>query len=205
MTKKDKIIIFDFDGVIVDTFDIAYDIYKSHVPEISADEYLSYFEGNIYDALNITRKRVDNNDFFPLYTDQLLSRDPISGIGDVIKQLTQEYILVIVSSTINEPIDMFLQKHNLLEPFSEILGGDIAERKTEKLEMILEKYKVEPNDCLFITDTLGDLREADKVDIQSIAVTWGYHNAHTLEKGKSYAFARKPQEILTKTKEYFIH
>jgi len=205
MTKKDKIIIFDFDGVIADTFGIAFNIYKSHVPEISADKYLSYFEGNIYDALSATRKKVDNDDFFPLYTDQLLSRNPISGIGDVIKQLTQEYTLVIVSSTINKPIEMFLQKHNLLEPFSEILGGDIAKRKTEKLQMILEKYKVEPNDCLFITDTLGDLREANKVDIHSIAVTWGYHNAHTLKKGKSYAFAQKPQEILTKIKEYFIN
>ena len=46
-----KAVIFDFDGVIGDTFDFCYGPYKEVQPELTKDEYRSWFSGNIYDKL----------------------------------------------------------------------------------------------------------------------------------------------------------
>ena len=45
-------------------------------------------------------------------------------------------------------------------------------------------------DMLFVTDTLGDIREADIAGIPTVAVTWGAHD-------ESY-FNREPHENLLK-------
>jgi phosphoglycolate phosphatase-like HAD superfamily hydrolase len=42
--------------------------------------------------------------------------------------------------------------------------------------MIKEKYGVDSGDMIFITDTLGDIREADHEGVPTIAVTWGIHD-----------------------------
>jgi phosphoglycolate phosphatase-like HAD superfamily hydrolase len=42
--------------------------------------------------------------------------------------------------------------------------------------MIEKKYNLSNKDFLFITDTLGDIREADIANIPTVAVTWGQHD-----------------------------
>jgi phosphoglycolate phosphatase len=49
--------------------------------------------------------------------------------------------------------------------------------------MIFKEYGLEPKECAFVTDTLGDLREAKKAKVPTIAVTWGYHGKTRLKKG----------------------
>ncbi len=205
MTNKNKIVLFDFDGVITDTFDFCYDIAKTHLSNLSESEYRSYFEGNINDSKKVSNEKSDDFDFFALYTPQLLNQKPIDGITDIIKQLVEEYTLIIISSTESESIRAFLKKHNLLDLFAEILGNDVETSKVKKIEMVLDKYNITNNDCILITDTLGDLREANRINVKSIAVTWGYHDIPTLEKGIPYVFAKTPQEILVNVKKYFIN
>ena len=47
---KEKIIIFDFDGVIVDSFDIAFKVNKLSRPALTKKSYRAKFNGNIADA-----------------------------------------------------------------------------------------------------------------------------------------------------------
>lgn len=43
-----KAIIFDFDGIIHDTFELAYEIHKQFNPENTREKYRSYFDGNLF-------------------------------------------------------------------------------------------------------------------------------------------------------------
>ena len=47
---KEKIIIFDFDGVIVDSFAVAFETNKLARPTLTRERYRSKFNGNINDA-----------------------------------------------------------------------------------------------------------------------------------------------------------
>ena len=52
-----KLIIFDFDGVLVDTLIMNYEISKEVNENLSMTDFRSLFNGNIYDSLkNLKRK-----------------------------------------------------------------------------------------------------------------------------------------------------
>lgn len=62
--------------------------------------------------------------------------------------------------------------------------------------MLYENYNADSANYLFVTDTLGDIREAEKCNIKSIAVAWGYHPVTTLEKGNPIAIVQTPKELV---------
>jgi phosphoglycolate phosphatase len=196
---KTKVVIFDFDGVITDTFAFCYEIHNTAHP-LSEEDYRAKFEGNINDALKKTQKPASN--FWDLYTPQLLECKPNLGIEEIIKILSGKYSLVIVSSTTSSTIKSFLEKFNLDKYFKEVLGNDIDHSKVKKLQMVLDKYNISPSDTIFITDTLGDIKEARRCGIGSIAVTWGYHPIETLQKGNPYKIVNSINELIEKIETY---
>lgn len=191
-----KIIFFDFDGVIVDTYSFCFRIVESR-EHITETDYRRRFEGNVFDAV---RKFKDPNtkleDFVHHYTPELMKCEPIEAISKAIKELANKYTLIIISSTETEPITTFLQKIGLRECFTEILGCDVDRSKVNKINQSLKNHSTEPSDSVFITDTLGDIREAEKCGVKSIAVVWGYHTKDTLEKGRPHAIVSEPRQIV---------
>jgi phosphoglycolate phosphatase len=115
---------------------------------------------------------------------------------DLIKSIGNDYWLAVVTSSINSPVQAYLEKHELSRYFDDIMGADIHKSKVRKIQMALKKYDLEPQDALFITDTLGDMREADKAAVESIGVTWGFHDADHLSRGAPMALVHSPQELL---------
>lgn len=206
--NKKKTILFDFDGVIVDSFrpafEVSRDIRKSWM-DFTEDDYRKCFEGNPYDEFTRIdrRKKVATEEFFKIYIPRFLRLPVIDGITNVLKKLSKKYRLIIVSSTISSPIHEWLTGHNLIHYFTKIMGGDVHESKVEKIKMIFKKYEIVANDCVFITDTLGDLREANEMGINSLVVTYGFHDEDTLKKGKPVGFIEKPQDMVFEIEKYW--
>lgn len=111
--------------------------------------------------------------------------------------------MVVISSTITSPIREFLEGHDLANHFAQIMGNDVHKSKVEKIKMVFEKYSVEANDCVFITDTLGDMREAEKMSVGTIGITWGFHTPETLQHGKPFRLVEKPSDLLVAVADYF--
>ncbi|MFH1582653.1 MAG: HAD hydrolase-like protein, partial [bacterium] len=65
-----------------------------------------------------------------------------------------------------------------------------------RMKMVFKKYRAEPKDCVFITDTLGDIREAASLGVKSIGVSWGFQEKGNLLKGKPISIAEKPKDLL---------
>ena len=63
--------------------------------------------------------------------------------------------------------------------------------------MILNRYRCTAEECLSITDTLGDIVEANVLDIPTIAILDGFHKFETLKKGKPLAIIKSLKEIFT--------
>jgi phosphoglycolate phosphatase-like HAD superfamily hydrolase len=198
-----KIVFFDFDGVIVDTFDFCFKIVDTR-EYITEEEYRNRFEGNIYDApRKLKNPDVTFDDFMHTYTPELMKCEPVAQMAEAIRDLALDYMLIIVSSTATAPIDAYLRQVGLRDSFTEILGSDVDRSKVNKINMSLSKYKVQPSDAVFITDTLGDIREGEKCGVRSIAVVGGYHPEETLKKGNPYAIAGSPAEIGKHVRAYF--
>lgn len=108
-----QIVIFDFDGVIADTFEVCYEINRISDPELSMNEYRARFEGNIY---HVKPERVPHRqiNFFAEFDKRILDAPLVSGIDKVIQHLGNNYDTVIVSSTISALIDKYLSYHRTI-------------------------------------------------------------------------------------------
>lgn len=83
------------------------------------------------------------------------------------------------------------------------MGNDIHTSKVKKMKMVFKKYDITPDDCVFITDTLGDMHEAARAGVGAIGITWGFHTSATLFRGKPFKLVEKPDDLLTAVPEYF--
>ena len=206
---KNKYILFDFDGVIVDSFKPAFEVNKKMCPIMTEDDYRKRFEGNINDWKETDSKHDDrcrhDIDFFEEYIPKMKSQiTVVNGMKNVIHDLSKQYSLIIISSTTTAPIQEFLERNNLAKFFTEIMGNDLHTSKIKKMKLVFSKYKTSPDNCIFVTDTLGDIREAKKSNVVAIGVSWGFHTKETLNKDKPLKIVDEPKELLTVINKYFL-
>jgi phosphoglycolate phosphatase-like HAD superfamily hydrolase len=83
------------------------------------------------------------------------------------------------------------------------MGNDVHKSKVEKIKMVFQKYGICNNDCVFITDTLGDMREATKMNVGSIGVTWGFNKPNVLKLGNPFCITERPSDLPLAIFEYF--
>ena len=201
-------ILFDFDGVIADTFTPAFEVQKMMCPKATADDYRARFEGNINDTYKQGNYHTDecfhDIDFFAEYIPRFKKQGKVFvGMTEAIKQLSKNYSLIIVSSTITSPIQDFLVKNNLASYFFEVMGNDVHTSKVEKIKMIFSKYNTTTKNCVFVTDTLGDMLEAEKTGVAAIGVTWGFHGEERLARGKPFMIVNTPEELLKSISNFY--
>ncbi len=187
------LLIFDFDGVIVNTFTIAFEIEKNlRGGLLTEEEYRDFFNGNVYTKL----KEEEITPFFKQFIPRLMQEPPAAGMVDLIRKLKSAgRKMVVVSSTMDEPIKQYLEKQGIADCFLRIYGATTSKSKNHKLMSALADNQVEASQAVFITDTLGDIREATNLHIPAIAVTWGYHPAETLEQGNPKVIVKTVQKL----------
>lgn len=210
MKMKRKIILFDFDGVIADTFDICFGINKQINPKIRVeDDYTKLFDGNINDwkkdtPLGEEEVKKSDDDFFIRYIPKLAGAEVFPGMKEALGELAKSYILIIISSTIASPIKDFLAVNGLTDYFEKFNGDMVVHNnKSDRIKKVLEKYRAAPNDCVFVTDTQGDMREAAECGIGSIGVEWGFQKAEDLTKGSPFLIVKKPEGLLAAIDDFF--
>jgi phosphoglycolate phosphatase len=189
-----KAIIFDFDGVIADTFDISLEIAKQINPSLTREIYLDMFMGNVYHKATSLFSEQDIVNFFDQQK-KAFSTDNFFDVRPQIEELSKRYKLYIVSGTVDDSIKHFLKLGEFDGFFDKILGATTHRSKIARFNMILDEYHYSPDECIFVTDTVGDIVEATEVGIKTIAVSWGYHDEQLLLGAKPTAIAHTPDEL----------
>ena len=191
-----KAIIFDFDGVIGDTFDISFQVAKQLHPNITQQDFLNYLMGNVYEKATVQFTEKDIPIFFEKQKQAFTSKN-LFQVRPMLDKLSEKYQLFIISGTIDDNIKYFLSLDNLGRYFQKILGATTHRSKVERFKMIFSEFSLAPEECLFITDTVGDIIEAREANVESIAVTWGYHSEKLLLNQRPRAIVHNPNELLT--------
>mgnify|MGYP001560947648 CR=1 FL=1 len=205
-----KFVLFDFDGVIADSFAVNREVSKRICPHITEEMHRTAFETNIHDAYPELIKGAHGpechhnlrweDEYIPLFRK---SGRLFSGIADAITHLAQDYQLLLVSSAATNIIREFLEKHSLAGYFVDIMGNDVHRSKIEKMRMIFNAYDTTAGNCIFITDTLGDMREAQAHAVGTIGCSWGVHPHETLQKGIPFRVVDHPSELPDAVGDYF--
>lgn len=183
-----KTIIFDLDGVIFDSpgrvSKMLYDLY----PTMTEEKLQMILSGNFHDELekfkltNTSRlSEQERVEYFKRYTEDKASVPMFDGIQHLIKTLHNKgFNLIINTSAFEKNCFPMLEKCNIKEYFNFIATAEVSKSKVDKFQIIQDKYGLSKKDMVFITDTLGDIREADLCGMQTIAVTWGAQNRENL-------------------------
>lgn len=204
MSNSDKkLIIFDFDGVFVQSLQMCFDLNKDDNPHLSFEEYSKMSEGNFFASFQSENPTVIYNPsltYRERYKRGLDNLSIMDGFKEVVINLKNDYQLAIVSSGSEHHIKDFLEREDILHLFDDILGYEVHKNKTVKLNQLLNKYSLVPHNTVFITDTLGDILEAHEAQVKSIGVLWGLHTQETLEKGKPETIIDHPDKIIENIK-----
>ena len=126
------------------------------------------------------------------------------GTKKLLLGLSEKHSLSVNSSMGSERLRQVIDTEGLAACFSDILGFNLLQNKTAKINGLLKKYGASPKDALFVTDTLGDIREGTTAGVACIGVTWGTQDRDTLAKGEPYAIVDTVPELEEAIEKFFV-
>lgn len=200
----DRILIFDFDGVINDSLPIVFEIIKRlgkkyNIRINTKKDHEEIYDKNFYDGLKKIGLSENNLDKFKSeykieYLKKLKEFTLFDNLKESLQRLSSNNILIIVTSTLKNPVKIFLDDKDI-SFFEEILGAEEHPSKVEKIKYVKKKY---PNsEYYYIGDTVGDIKEGKEANVKTVATTWGYHNRKRLEKENPDFIVDSPEKLVS--------
>jgi len=180
---KNKIIIFDMDGVLFDTNEIASRHMSLRFPGISEETKLELLTGNFHQELEkLSLERAQESEEQKLerqvrYVKEKSEAPMYDGMKELLEGLHQDgYTIALNTSAWERNCFPLLERAGLVDLFDFLGTAEVSKSKEEKFNILKDRYQSDIKDMLFVTDTLGDVREADAAGVSTVAVTWGAHN-----------------------------
>lgn len=179
------------DGVLFDTIPYAREVFLEKHPGVTADMYDEIHTGNFHEeSKKYVSYRIEETEEEKVkhkanYAERKSKTPLFPGMKALLENLHSEgYMLTINTNAFERYCLPLLEHAGIKELFDFIATAELSKDKREKFELIREKYRVEKEDLLFVTDALGDVRDAEVAEIPTIAVTWGVHNKAFFEREK---------------------
>lgn len=201
------LLIFDFDGTICPS----YGLFIEQVNILAAEHHFKKIEQHEIESIREMRpldimKKLGVSKFklpFLLVKarrniqKQLLDLKPVPGIADLlIKLKTSGYSLGILTSNSAENVSLYLEKHQI-DFFDFIYAGNNIFGKEGHLKKILRKSGLQPEQLSYIGDETRDIEAAHRVQLKSIAVTWGYNSSKLLQESKPSILVDVPSQLIS--------
>lgn len=185
--KQIKAVIFDFDGVILDSANIKtvaflelFDEYPEHQKAIK-DYHIKHqgitrykkFEW-IYTELlnkaynNEVKERL-GKEFSALVFEKIMKTDPIPGAIEFLEIIRENNMpAFIASGTPDHELNQIVASRDLTKYFQAIYGSDIS--KEEAIDRIAKEEDLEYSELLFVGDAITDYRAANSRNVPFVAV-----------------------------------
>jgi phosphoglycolate phosphatase len=204
--SKFKVVLFNFNGTIVNTKFLAISIFNDIAKQRG---YKEINEENIQylSSLSVTQRckalGVPVYQMFPIginikqkYQRYIADLEPAPGMYNLLQDLkikgyqlgfiTSNSRDVVKSFLINNSMDIFDYEYYSYNPFM----------KARRISNFLKKNSLDANHVLYVGDELRDINAAKRNHVFSIAVSWGYDSVDLLNTGHADYVAQKPEDIL---------
>lgn len=206
-TTKKLNLIFDFDGTLVDSFDMVIEKFN-----VMADtfNFRKLDHDQIHELKNLTSKELIKSLKIPLYRLPGIMRHarefmrkemPVLGtfigLPEVLNELHQlDCTLGIITSNSAENVASWLEHHKVDHLFHFVRAESSYFGKHHVLKKIIKSHQLDSARTFYIGDETRDLEAAQKCKVRSIAVAWGFNSEETLVRYKPDHLARAPQDII---------
>ena len=183
--NKIKAIIFDFDGVILESTQIktkAFEMLFSQYP-LQLDKIIAFHRDNmgisryvkfrhIYNEIlgqelnEVEEKRLGEK-FSQIVLEQILKAPFVPGTREFMDEWQSQYEFFIASGTPQQEMEYILTQLNLDQFFCEIYGS--PQHKPDIIKQIMTGHSLEAKQVVFIGDARSDLLAAKEMKVNFIA------------------------------------
>lgn len=197
------VIMFDFDGVIADSFEVFYAEFSAAVRALgfeklnSPEAMLDLFDGNMFQSLvkigfPLHKLKALGEEFKPKIAAANTRVKPFAGMPELLAELAAAHPTYVITSNQTAAIERFLAEHQIAN-VRDVLGADKEPSKVKKIRVVKKLHK----GCTpwYIGDTRGDMLEGNHAGAISVAVTWGWHPEARLRTGKPGRVVHSPAEL----------
>ncbi|MCG5237361.1 HAD family hydrolase [Xanthobacter oligotrophicus] len=218
-----RAVLFDLDGTLVQARDSTWRLFErtNRAFDLGIDTpeaYFDLFRDNMFEALpriyGEVRAEAVIAHFLELMR-QEYAPPLVPGMVDVVRALSSECVLGIVSSNAVSAIRRIVVDAGIGNCIAHIFGGDVIPDKRVAIRQFLEEpsyatlrrcsnayeevppVPFAPGEVALVTDTVGDVRQARDCGIHTIGVTWGLHEPGRLEDAGADFVAQWPMEIVS--------
>jgi HAD superfamily hydrolase (TIGR01509 family) len=183
-----KAIIFDMDGVLVDSEPFHVEIVKRQFELnkllISAEEHHQYMGV----ASDVMWQDIAKRHSLEIAVEELIAQNKaesiryfkeikeipvMNGLVDVLEILSQKrYPMAVASSSFQEIIEIILERTGLRKYFQQVVSSQEAGRSKPEPDVFLlaaKRLKVNPEECLVIEDSANGIKAAKAAGMKCIA------------------------------------
>jgi len=185
LTETLKAVIFDFDGVILESADIKTEaflelfsdypehqeaILRYHLDNVGISRFQKFdwiYTELLRSPLDAVQARNLGDAFSEIIFDKIIACPLVPGALDLLKQLHLSTKLFVASGTPQEELELVVHHRGLKPYFREIWGS--PERKADIIRTILDRYNLAREEVLFVGDGISDYRAASETGIPFFA------------------------------------
>lgn len=201
-----KNIIFDFDGTIADSLNLALKIYNHIAPEYNLklisqkdkellrskkpqESLKEYGVSTFKLPLLVMRMRKELNNHIAEVT-------PIDDISESLYKIKKlNFTLGILTSNSRESVNKFLENNNLREIFNFIHSAKHFFGKDTAIQRLLAKNNISKENVVYVGDETRDIEAAKKIKIPIVSVSWGFNSRNALAALQPNQIADEPKEL----------
>ncbi|HDP34077.1 MAG TPA: HAD family hydrolase [Candidatus Hydrogenedentes bacterium] len=190
-TNKPPLLLFDYDGVIADSFDVYFSEFTRACAELGFDRlnsreaFLRLFDGNLVTQLvkagfPLRKLRALAREFAPVIEAANARIEPFPGMTATLRHLSAIHPVLIITANTSHTVRRFLDAHELRD-VKDVLGSDDETSKVKKIRAARRRFS---GYCAYyMGDTRGDMIEARRAGALPVAVGWGWHDIDRLRTG----------------------
>jgi HAD superfamily hydrolase (TIGR01509 family) len=206
-----KAILFDFDGVLVDSMKVGFEVYQEiakrlNVAPFDTEEEFQHTHIKPYHdiyaewGLSDDRARLASEIYFEMIDKLKEKIVAIPGIREILDQLAKKYRLAIASGTSRKHIEDRLKALGLAHYFEVVVGHeDIENQKPapDLLHACLEKLRLDADEAVFVGDMVIDIQMGKAAGVKTVITcshSWNHKDA--LQDAMPDVFIEKPEQLL---------
>ena len=195
-----KHIFWDFNGTLIDDVGTALGCVNDLLdrkgrPHITLEDYYTYVETPIIGFYRhiLPPEELDfaeiSRDYHIDYAKRADETHLAEGAYELVHSLKEKGIKqYIVTANIQSEAEELLKKFDIFNCIDVLIGAEntLAESKTERAVKLFDSLGIDPNEAIFVGDTLHDLETANALGIDCVLVSYGHQGRRLLQENNAY-------------------
>jgi len=175
--KESKLLIFDFDGTIVNSKAVYYHAIEKYLNKKGFSKETADKAIDIGLSLTETLKNLGIPFVTRFFVKRQIMFEVLDGVNKVKKCKDANHIIqlkqkkILISNSLSEFIMPVLKHLKLKDEFDEIYGAEAFDNKTDFVKEYLYRNSINPKNCFYIGDRVADVKLAKAVKCKSIIVS----------------------------------